>query len=396
VSDAERGRTPRSTYRVQVRHAFDLHSTAELVDYLAELGADWVYLSPLLEAEPGSDHGYDVIRHGRVDPERGGDAGLTEAARTAHGAGLGVLVDIVPNHMGVASPKLNDWWWDVLTNGRESRYAQAFDIDWDFGKGKLRVPVLGDGDEDLAALTVENGELAYYDNRFPIAPGTGGGTPQEVHARQSYELVNWRRADYDLNYRRFFAVNTLAGLRVEVPEVFDESHALIRGWIENGLVDGLRIDHPDGLFDPGDYLARLADATGGVAAPDGQTPRGGVYVLVEKILEGDELLPDGWATAGTTGYDALGEFDRVLVDPAGQAGLDALADRLQGRHIDWHELVHQTKRAVADGILRSEVLRLVRTGVWELPDDVPTEAVADAIAELLTDFPVYRSYLPQG
>jgi (1->4)-alpha-D-glucan 1-alpha-D-glucosylmutase len=384
VTGLERSGPPRSTYRVQVRQAFDLHSTAELVDYLAALGADWVYLSPLLEAEPGSDHGYDVIRHGRVDPERGGDEGLAEAARSAHGAGLGVLVDIVPNHMGVATPKLNDWWWDVLTNGRESRYAQAFDIDWDFGGGRLRVPVLGDGDEDLSALRIENGELAYYDNRFPIAPGTGDGTPQQVHARQSYELVNWRRADHDLNYRRFFAVNTLAGLRVEVPQVFDESHVTIRRWIEDGHVDGLRIDHPDGLFDPGDYLARLADATGGV------------YVLVEKILEGDELLPDGWATAGTTGYDALGEFDRVLVDPAGEAGLDALADRLQGRHLDWHELIHGTKRAVADGILRSEVLRLVRTGVWELPDDVSTDAVADAIAELLTDFPVYRSYLPQG
>lgn len=385
-------KTPVSTYRIQVREAFDLHSVARLADYLADLGADWAYLSPLLEAEAGSDHGYDVIRHDRIDPARGGDTGLVEASAALRAAGLGVLIDVVPNHVGVATPSTNPWWWDVLQFGRESHHAAAFDIDWDFGGGKLRIPVLGDGDEDLAAVTIipgpdgggEGRQLAYYDNRYPIAPGTApaGATPQQVHAAQHYELVSWRRADAELNYRRFFAVNTLAAIRVELPEVFDASHATIRAWIERGLADGLRIDHPDGLLDPGAYLDRLAEATSGA------------YVLVEKILEGDELPPDGWATAGTTGYDALGEFDRILIDPAGERPLTALADRLQGGHIDWHALIHDTKRAVADGILKSEVLRIVRAGAWQTGTD--PGLLADGVSELLACFPVYRSYLPQG
>jgi (1->4)-alpha-D-glucan 1-alpha-D-glucosylmutase len=286
--------TPVSTYRVQVTSAFDLHSVAELTDYLADLGADWVYLSPLLEAEPGSDHGYDVVSHERVDPSRGGDDGLVEAAAAAHAKGLGVLVDIVPNHMGVATPAKNAWWWDVLKLGRESRYAEAFDIDWAFGGGKLRIPVLGDGDA-LGELQVEGDELVYYDNRYPIAPGTAddGADARTVHERQHYELMHWRRADDDLNYRRFFAVNTLAGIRVELPSVFEESHRTIIGWVRDGLVDGIRIDHPDGLADPKGYLDDLAAAIGGQPGAAG-THGHQHYVLVEKILEGDEPLPDDW------------------------------------------------------------------------------------------------------
>jgi (1->4)-alpha-D-glucan 1-alpha-D-glucosylmutase len=383
---------PVSTYRVQVTAAFDLHSVAELTDYLADLGADWVYLSPLLEAEPGSDHGYDVVSHERVDPARGGDDGLVEAARAAHAKGLGVLVDIVPNHMGVATPAKNAWWWDVLTHGRDSRYAEAFDIDWEFGGGKLRVPVLGDGDA-LDELKVEGAELVYYDNRYPIAPGTAddGADPRTVHERQHYELIHWRRADFDLNYRRFFAVNTLAGIRVELPQVFEESHRTIVGWVRDGLVDGIRIDHPDGLADPKGYLDALAAAISGQPGADG-THGQQRYVLVEKILEGDEPLPDDWATAGTTGYDALGDFDRVLIDPAGEGPLSLLAARLDGP-TDWKELMHTTKREVADGILHSEVLRLVRDAGATEADPV---RLADAFGELLTTFPVYRTYLPRG
>ncbi len=375
--------TPVSTYRVQVRKAFDLHSVAELTDYLADLGADWVYLSPLLEAEPGSDHGYDVISHERVDPDRGGDEGLVEAANAAHAKGLGVLIDIVPNHMGVATPAKNVWWWDVLQHGEASRYADAFDIDWDFGGGKLRIPVLGD-ESDLDRLTVEGDELVYYDNRYPIAPGTAddGADPRTVHSRQHYELMHWQRADSELNYRRFFAVNTLAGIRVELPQVFEESHRTIVGWIRDGLADGLRIDHPDGLADPKRYLDDLAEAIGGR------------YVLVEKILEGDERLPEDWATAGTTGYDALGDVDRVLIDPAGEGPLTVLAARLDGP-TDWKDLIHTTKREVADGILHSEVLRLVRTAA-DAAEGTDRERLADAMGELLTCFPVYRSYLPRG
>jgi (1->4)-alpha-D-glucan 1-alpha-D-glucosylmutase len=379
-------RVPLSSYRIQVTASFDLDAAAGVVDYVAALGADWLHLSPLLRAEDGSDHGYDVVDHSLVDPARGGAAALGRLAETARAAGRGILVDIVPNHMGVQTPARNAWWWDLLGHGRASRYAEAFDVDWAGGGGRIRLPVLGDGDGELDRLMLVDGELRCDDNRFPLAPGSAadGADARTVHARQHYELVNWRRADADLNYRRFFAVNSLAGLRVEVPWVFTESHREILRWLREGLVQGLRVDHPDGLADPGGYLDRLREATGGA------------YVLVEKILEGAEQVPTSWATAGTTGYDALADFDRVLVDPAGQVSLDALEARLQGQpaagadpELFWSELVHARKRVIADGILRSEVLRLAAL----VPE---VDGGADAIAEMLACFPVYRSYLPLG
>ncbi len=376
---------PVSTYRVQVRASFDLFATAAIVDYLHALGVDWIYLSPLLQAEEGSDHGYDVTDHSRIDESRGGAAGLAALSAAARTKGMGVLVDIVPNHMGVATPAQNAWWWDLLLNGRASRYAEAFDIDWEFSP-RLRIPVLGDD----PTLSVIDGQLDYFGLRFPIAAGTEGGTPAEVHARQSYELVDWRRADSELNYRRFFAVNSLAGIRVEAPWVFGESHSEIVRWFDEGLVDGLRVDHPDGLLDPGRYLDDLATATGSA------------YVLVEKILEGDERMPAHWQAAGTTGYDALGDIDRVLVDPRGRARLDRLEDAL---HDDedaprWADLIHDTRRGIADGILRSEILRIARLiGDRAEPRSVSApldHRTADAIAELTACFPVYRTYLPYG
>ncbi|AMM20368.1 maltooligosyl trehalose synthase [Frondihabitans sp. PAMC 28766] len=388
-----RTRAPRSTYRLQIRKAFDLNAAADVVSYLRDLGVDWVYLSPVLEAEAGSDHGYDVIDHSRVDPARGGDEGLKALADRAHGEGLGVLIDIVPNHMGVATPRSNSWWWDLLTHGRESRYADAFDVDWAYGHGKIRIPVLGDGGDDrFDALEIVGDELHYYDNAYPIAPGTHspGDSAIDVHARQNYELVHWQRADHELNYRRFFAVNTLAGIRVEEPWVFDESHVEIGRWFRDGIADGLRVDHPDGLAQPGDYLDRLRELTGGA------------HVVVEKILEGEEQLPTDWATNGTSGYEALGEYDRVLVDPDGGEALGALDSALRGEpagEFDWQQMVHDSKRQVADGILNSEIRRLARLltpGSENGGGPEPDEAVVDALAEIATTFAVYRSYLPQG
>jgi (1->4)-alpha-D-glucan 1-alpha-D-glucosylmutase len=376
-------RTPLSTYRLQLTADFPLTAAAEVADYLRELGVDWIYLSPLLQATEGSTHGYDVVDHSRVDPSRGGELGLQTLADAAHRERLGVLADIVPNHVGVADPAQNAWWWSVLRHGRDSAFAGFFDIDWSAGGGKLIIPVLGETLDEAAesgALRVVGDELRYHDHRFPLGPGSGDGDALAVHAAQHYALVDWRRADHELNYRRFFAVNELAAIRVELPEVFEASHAEIIRWLREGLVDGLRVDHPDGLADPGGYLDALAAATDGA------------YVLVEKILEGGETLPPFWATAGTTGYDALAELDRVLVDPAGRARLDRLDATLRrdgGRA--WGELIHDTKRAIADGILHSEVRRLARDA-----GSGGSLAVEDATAELLACFPVYRSYLPLG
>ena len=355
-------RTPRSTYRVQVTPDFDLHAASRVLPYLHDLGVDWVYLSPVLQATEGSSHGYDVVDPTRVDDSRGGADGFAAVSAEARRLGMGVLVDIVPNHMGVADPAQNHWWWDLLRLGRSSAYADAFDVDWDAFGDRVMIPVLGDGGE---------------------RPDTAYPDPAD-----HYELVSWRRGDGELNYRRFFTITTLAGVRVEEPWVFAESHREIGRWFDEGLVDGLRVDHPDGLRDPAAYLDDLARLTDGA------------YVLVEKILEPGEDLPTSWATAGTTGYDALGLIDRVLVDPAGQAPLDALEARLRGVPVDWAELTHDTKRAVADGPLLAEVRRIAREAqplVEEGRSPVTKPAKPeDAVAEVLACFPVYRSYLPQG
>ena len=377
-------KAPSSTYRLQLNADFTLFDAANTVPYLKLLGVDWVYLSPILTAEQGSTHGYDVTDTSRIDAELGGPEGLVALSQAAREAGLGVLVDIVPNHMGVATPKQNRWWWSLLKEGQDSPWAKAFDVDWAAGGGRIRIPVLDD-DQDVAALKVEDGELCYYEHRFPLAAGTfsEGDPAADVHARQHYELIEWRRADFDLNYRRFFAVNSLAGLRVEDPAVFAQSHQEILRWFDEDLVDGLRIDHPDGLADPEGYLHRLRQGIGGK------------YVLVEKILEPGEDLPQGFDCEGTTGYDALADVDRVFIDGAGQPGIDAVSAKLRGGRIpDYEETIHGTKRRVTDGILHSEMLRLAR--LVPARANLGVEHWADALSEIIACFPVYRTYLPEG
>ena len=380
-------RVPRSTYRLQLTADFTLYDAVARLATLHDLGVDWVYLSPILQATSGSTHGYDVVDHDRIDDARGGPGGLAALSREARRLGMGVLVDIVPNHMGIEVPAENRAWWDVLAHGRSSAYADWFDIDW-AAADRLPVPVVGDddliADGRIANLRVVGNELHYHDNRYPLAPGTADDDPQVAHSRQRYELIGWRRADSELTYRRFFGINTLAGLRVEDPAVFAATHREIGRWFTEGLVDGLRVDHPDGLRDPGAYLARLRGLTGGA------------YVVVEKILEPGEGLP-AWECEGTTGYDSLGLIDRVLTDPAGEVPLTEVSDRLAGEPVDWPSMIHGTKRSFADGTLASEVRRIAREiDVAPAVGDPAGSVREDAIAELLTCFPVYRSYLPEG
>jgi (1->4)-alpha-D-glucan 1-alpha-D-glucosylmutase len=367
---------PASTYRVQVSPAFDLYGTAELTDYLAALGVTHLYSSPLLRSTPGSAHGYDVVDHSAADEQRGGEAGRQALAAALRRHGLGLVLDIVPNHMGVALPEANPAWWDVLRLGAQSVYARWFDIDW--SRGRLLLPVLADSIEALADLRLDGDLLRYRDLRFPLAPGTAAlRDPRAVHDHQHYELVSWRHARVELNYRRFFAVSGLAALRVEADTVFDATHREVLRWVAAGEVDGLRVDHPDGLTDPAGYLRRLR-----AKAPD-------VPLYVEKVLEPGEELPPDWPVAGTTGYDALAEVDGVLVDPAGAAAFTALDEALTGVRTRWHDLVHDCKLDVASGMLRAEVRRLAALA----PGLARTEA---ALAAVLACFPVYRSYLPAG
>ena len=364
--------TPSSTYRLQISRDYTLDDAAELVDYLAALGAGAVYLSPVLQSTLGSAHGYDTTDPTRVDTDRGGTEGLQAVLDAARAAGLGVVVDLVPNHVGIAAPAENPAWWDVLRHGRDSAYAVWFDIDWD--RARIVLPVLGDD----ATLTLADGELRYYEHRFPLAPGSwsDGEDPEAVHARQHYELVHWRRGSTDLSYRRFFAVTTLAGVRVEDPDVLAATHALVPAWVQGG-VTGLRIDHPDGLVDPAEYLERLR-----AMAPD-------AWITVEKILEAGEELPADWPVAGTTGYDAMREVNGVFVDPAAEPALTALYVRLTGDERTIAEHVETGKRLVVEELLPAEVRRMAALAP-EVADAGP------ALAEVAVAFGVYRSYLPDG
>jgi (1->4)-alpha-D-glucan 1-alpha-D-glucosylmutase len=354
---------PTSTYRVQVQPSFDLTDTAELVPYLDRLGVGAVYTSPLLAAAPGSTHGYDVVDPTRANPELGGEQGRQELVAAVRAAGLGLVVDLVPNHMSVEVPSANPWWWDVLTHGQESRYANHFDVDW--ARGPILLPVLGDDGE----LELRDGKLAYYDHEFPIAPGTEQGTADEVHERQHYRLVHWQRGNAELTYRRFFDITSLAAVRVEDPAVFEATHAEVLRWVSAGEVDGLRIDHPDGLADPGGYFRRLRS-------------RADCWLVVEKILAAGESLPASWPVHGTTGYDALREVCGVFVDPAGEAVLTELAATPE-----FHAEETRSRRLITRRSLVAEMRRIAAL--------VPGTPV-DAVAELMVAFPVYRSYLPEG
>jgi (1->4)-alpha-D-glucan 1-alpha-D-glucosylmutase len=374
---------PTSTYRLQITADFPLASAAEVVDYLAELGVGAVYVSPLLTSTHGSQHGYDVTDHTSVDRDRGGLAGLEALAAACMRAGLQLVVDIVPNHMGIEDPSQNRAWWDVLKRGLAADHASWFDIEWTANGGRIVVPVLAD-DADLERdLTIlgEHGEpeLRYFEHRYPIAPGTyaDGDKPTDVHAKQHYELVNFRKADTELNYRRFFAVTTLAALRVEDEKVFAATHAEILRWIADYGVAGLRVDHPDGLRDPGGYLEQLA-----AAAP-------GAWITVEKITEPGEQLPPVWPVAGMTGYDALAEVNAVFVDPSAEKALTRIYRKLTGDDQTWQDHILAGKTMMVSGLLRSEISRLARL----VPD---IDDAAPGLEALVAAFPVYRSYLPLG
>ncbi|AGF72854.1 malto-oligosyltrehalose synthase [Corynebacterium halotolerans] len=391
-----------ATYRLQLRgpqadpagRAFGFAEAATLVPYLRQLGVSHLYLSPILTAPPESTHNYDVTDPTEINPELGGLEGLRELAATAHEAGLGLIIDIVPNHLGVDDARLNRWWWDVLKNGRESEYESYFDIDWhaDNGAdGKLGMPILGaPGDEAKLELTEIDGELmlAYYDNYFPVADGTAEGLDDDVQAvydRQHYRLMFWR--DGVISYRRFFSVNGLAGISQEDPLVFEHTHRILRQLIGEDLIDGIRVDHPDGLSDPFGYLTRLRDLVG----PDR-------WLVIEKILEVDEVLDPRLAVDGTTGYDALRELDGAFVSRGAEDQLSMLA--LQQSGSTWDEAAidaakQQLKREVAESELAAEIRRLARAirrdNFSTAGSTVSEDDLITTIVELVAAMPVYRA-----
>src|SRR6201991_3501351 len=370
-----------STYRLQLRGpasgaAFTFAEAEKLLDYLNELGVSHLYLSPIMTAVGGSSHGYDVADPTTVSPELGGAEGLARLSAAARARGMGLIVDIVPNHVGVDAPQQNPWWWDVLRHGRTSSYATFFDIDWDLDEqGRIVLPVLG-SDDDVADLTVDGDLLRLGDLALPIAPGTGDGTGPQVHQRQHYRLVGWRSGI--VGYRRFFSIPSLAGLRQEHRAVFDASHAEVARWFQEGLVDGVRIDHPDGLSDPSGYLAWLRELLGADA-----------WIVIEKILAVDEALEPTLPVAGTTGYDVLREVGGVFIDPTGEP---ALTELVESAGVDYREMptmLAELKIRAATDTLASELRRLRRVIAAAAGTDHPQ--LPDAVAALLTHTGVYRT-----
>jgi len=465
----------RATLRLQFHQDFTLDDAVPLVDYFADLGISHLYASPLLTARPGSRHGYDVIDPGRINPELGGEAALKRLAGALHRRGMGLLLDIVSNHMAVGGSG-NPWWLDMLEWGRRSPYASFFDVQWHSPdpllEGQLLVPFLsGDygkmlqsGEITLHFDAAEGSfQARHHEHLFPISPPTCGellrasGQPplralatrfdalegpdarsraielkqelarlacrSELHAaighalagydarqpdgllrlhslleRQHYRLACWRTAADDINWRRFFDINELGGLRVERPRVFEATHAKIFQLIGEGLVDGLRIDHVDGLADPRGYCRRLRrrlDRLGG--RRQHHRP-----LYVEKILGQGESLPRDWQVDGTTGYEFMNQVSLLQHDPAGEAPLRALWHSLTGRPGDFLEEVRQARQEILTGPLAGDfesaaqaLLRVARGDL--MTRDITLGQIRRALLELIVHFPVYRTYIgPQG
>ncbi|MGH9155499.1 MAG: malto-oligosyltrehalose synthase [Acidimicrobiales bacterium] len=465
---------PLSTYRVQLHPGFGFDDVVSVVGYLADLGVSHLYSSPCLQAAPGSTHGYDVVDHGRINVELGGDEGHRRLCDALVAAGLGQILDIVPNHMAIGGRE-NAWWWDVLENGPASLYASYFDVDWDPPEAKLRHKVLLAILGDHYGRVLEAGELRlarergsfvvrYHDHVAPLAPPTMDGVlaaaaqrcasdeleslatalgrlphstltdgenvrerhrdkevladrlaalcggdaavaaavdalveetnadPDRLDAvleRQNYRLAYWRTAGQELDYRRFFDITSLIGLRVEDPLVFEDTHRLVLDMVADGRVDGLRIDHPDGLRDPEGYLVRLAEATGGA------------WVVVEKILEPGEELPGAWPVAGTTGYEALNRIGGLFVDPAGHGPMMDLHLEMTGQEGDWAAVVGEKKHQVLRQVLAADLNGLTAAFVRVCERhrrfrDYTRHELHEVLREVAAAFGVYRSYVRVG
>ncbi len=380
---------PTSLYRLQLRGKVDFAAATDLLPYLDDLGISHLYLSPIFTAEAGSTHGYDVVDPTQIDPALGGRAGFESLAKAAAARGIGIVLDIVPNH--TAFNLGNPWLRDVLHHGPDSRYARHFDLDpWD----RIRLPMLNAPFEEMVerdAFSIEEtseGFVLVHDSlRVPLADGTTehAGDLRTLHARQHWRLTNWRSERDAISHRRFFNITSLVGMRIEDPEVFEDTHRLIFDLVDKGMLHGLRIDHVDGLADPAQYLRRMA----------ARLP--GVPIWVEKILAADESLPD-WPVCGTTGYVVAGQIGQVLTSGEGVARLDSLYRDITAERDGFPAMVRAAKREILTNDLAAELWVLHRM-VADLAERDPVgseygpEVWREAVIGLIAAFPRYRTYL---
>lgn len=405
-------RTPIATYRLQLTPSFGFERALAVVPYLAGLGVSHLYLSPVFEARAGSTHGYDIIDPTRLRSELGGEAAFVRLSRTAAELGLGLILDIVPNHM--AADLRNPWWHDTLRYGPASQFASYFDVEWDSESarraaggvgavgGRVVLPVLGRPlDEAIAAgelRLVEEPEpvLEYLGSRYPVAPGTWLAEPlKKVLDHQFYRLAYWRDAGAAVNYRRFFDINDLVAVRVDDPLVFDATHELVLRLVSQGLVAGVRVDHVDGLTNPAAYLSRLRTALD-ERAPSGERP----LLYVEKILADDEELPPEWPVDGTTGYEFLNDVLRVFVDPAGFEKIEHASAPTLDDAGDFGAGATACKASAATTVLAADLARVARAfekafdaAGLVAPDRPTQEVLARSLTSLSASLGVYRTYM---
>ncbi|PZQ17060.1 MAG: malto-oligosyltrehalose synthase [Ancylobacter novellus] len=420
---------PRATMRFQFHEGFPFERAIPLAPYLRKLGISHLYSSPILTARAGSNHGYDVVDPTTVNPELGGEEGFRSLVAALRREGLGMIVDIVPNHMAVGKDD-NAWWLDVLTYGRGSRFAHFFDIDWEPADpalhGKILLPTLGvpygealrSGDLKLTREGKRGGiTLRYADHMFPIRPEdryeieTAGGieaydaTTEDGRARlhallekQNWRLAWWMVAGDEINWRRFFDVNELAGLRVADPAVFEATHEKLLDLYAEGLIDGFRVDHIDGLADSGGYARRLRehlDERQGERPGELATQR--AYLVVEKILGPGEELARDWKVDGASGYDFMDDVSALLHDALGEEALGIFWEEISGRPADFHVEEEIARREILDRSFSAQLdqatdaLHRVARLDYETRD-TSRAAIRRALVELLAHFPAYRTY----
>ena len=393
--------TPRATYRFQFHKAFTFPDAEALVPYLADLGISHLYASPITTARAGSTHGYDVVDPTTINPELGGEPAFRSLVAALRAHELGIIIDIVPNHMGVAGGG-NPWWNDVLARGPASDHARVFDIDW---RHKLVLPILGDPLPTALAqgdITLDrDGDLwfvsAYGEHRFPIRPEDQDGLDASADIaalldRQHYRLASWRTANDDLNWRRFFTINELAGVRIEDPHVFEAAHALYFQLYAEGLIDGVRVDHVDGLTDPAGYCRQLRTRLDAIERPN-DAPTGPAYIVVEKILGPGEPLATDWGIDGTSGYDFMEEVAALLHAPEGEAPLGALWESISNRSALFVPEELQARQDMLSWQFEGQLSACVAAfAPLAEPLGFTTGMVRRAIERLLWVFPVYRTY----
>ena len=418
-------RIPGATYRLQFNREFTLRQASEILGYLSELGISDIYASPLLEAGPQSTHGYDTCSFDRLNPNLGSAEDFERLTSDLKNRTMGLLLDVVPNHM--SATLANVWWSDVLQEGRESVYAEFFDIDWQPKtpalQNKVLLPVLEDHygkvlESRKLRLAFDNGKffIAYHDRNFPVraesVPAGNAeavlkelnGTPGNARSfdkldavieRQHYRLAYWKVASEEINYRRFFDVTEMVALKMELPEVFQETHRLIFEWLKAGQVTGLRIDHPDGLWNPKEYLERLQAGLGDSA--EGRP----LYVVVEKILSGNERLPADWPADGTTGYDFLNRVNGLFVNGFNALAIREIYHKFTGRTESFADMMFDCRKRVLERSFASELnasthrLHKIALGTRSGRDFTFSE-LRGAIVRVAANFPVYRTYITEG